>query len=224
MEIRGAPREAAGTKNSAWIRDREPLEQLMRAADVGSGGINELLLSSQSQASESPGQHETESGNAHNTGAAHTIFEGSQTNFFAIVGGALHTAPNGTVLEGTVRRLALEVCERENIEVVMEAPTLLCGGEGNDNPQSWDGALISSTSRLMLPIDEIYVPSAGAPSTAEDLKVKFNNQDPQALAPRLAKWVEEAVVAHSEPICSPHPNDNDIDNDNDNGTRSEEPR
>ena len=49
--------------------------------------------------------------------------EGSQTNFYAIVDGALVTAGEG-ILMGTVRRLALEVCERERIPVVLEAPDL----------------------------------------------------------------------------------------------------
>ena len=46
IEVRGAPRQDAGIKSSAWIKQRKPLEELLRAADVGPGGINELVLSS----------------------------------------------------------------------------------------------------------------------------------------------------------------------------------
>lgn len=46
IEVRGAPRQDAAIKSSAWIKQRKPLEELMRAADVGAGGINELVLSS----------------------------------------------------------------------------------------------------------------------------------------------------------------------------------
>jgi branched-subunit amino acid aminotransferase/4-amino-4-deoxychorismate lyase len=90
------------------------------------GPINELLLS------------DPESG---------AVLEGSQTNFFAIVGGTVHTAGEG-VLAGTVRRLTLEVCEREGIPVVLSPPRLA------DAAEKWEGAMISSTSRLLLPIDE----------------------------------------------------------------------
>ena len=63
------------------------------------------------------------------------------------------------VLEGTVRRLLLEVCEREGIPVVLKPPKLA------EAASKWEGALISSTSRLMLPIDELYehVTSRGVP-------------------------------------------------------------
>ena len=70
----------------------------MRGSNVGD--VNELLLVSDDGA----------------------ILEGSQTNFFAIepagAGKPSHvrTAGDG-VLEGTVRRLLLEVCEREGIPV-----------------------------------------------------------------------------------------------------------
>ena len=56
----------------------------MRQSAVGE--VNELLLA-------------TESGE---------VLEGSQTNFFAVIDGAVHTAGDG-VLAGTVRRLLLEV-------------------------------------------------------------------------------------------------------------------
>ena len=65
VEVRGQPRSNAAAKNSSWVSERAPLEALMRAGDVG-GPINELLLTEP------------------DTGA---ILEGSQTNFFAIIGG-----------------------------------------------------------------------------------------------------------------------------------------
>jgi branched-subunit amino acid aminotransferase/4-amino-4-deoxychorismate lyase len=167
VEVRGTPRANAAAKNSAWVADRAPLESLMRASAVGD--INELLLAT----------HDGE------------LLEGSQTNFYAIVDGAVHTAGSG-ILEGTVRRLLLEVCAREGIPVVLSPPKLA-------DAAAWEGALISSTSRLMLPIDELYVPNEGAPSTANDLRAAFET-GPGSLAHRLQALVTEEVDAHSTEI------------------------
>lgn len=168
VEVRGAPRENAAAKDSAWVSERAPLEALMRSADVG-GDVNELLL----------------------TNEAGEIYEGSQTNFFAIVDGAVHTAGEG-VLEGTVRRLLLEVCEREGVPVHLTPPVLA-------QAATWDAALISSTSRLLLPIDELYAPAEGLPSGASDLLVRFDNSSTGrgALAQQLREMVQSEVEAHS---------------------------
>ena len=99
------------------------------------------------------------------------------------------TAGEG-VLEGTVRRLLLEVCEREGIPVVLKPPKLA------EAASKWEGALISSTSRLMLPIDELYVPADGQPSKASDLRVACEN-DHGSLAARLRDLCAAEVVSHS---------------------------
>ena len=125
VEVRGEGRANAAAKDSGWVAERAPLEKLMAAAEVGP--VNELLLKDYQG----------------------RILEGSQTNFYAVVAGKLVTAGDD-ILKGTVRRLAIEVCEREGIPVVLEPPDL-------DNVADWDGCLISSTSRLMLPIDELFV-------------------------------------------------------------------
>ena len=167
VEVRGAPRANAAAKDSSWVAERAPLEELMRASAVGD--INELLLA-------------TEGG---------ALLEGSQTNFMALVDGAVHTAGEG-VLEGTVRRLLLEVCEREGIPVVLSPPTLPAADR-------WEGALISSTSRLLLPIDRLYAPREGRPSEEADLVRVFDN-GPDSLAARLRDLVSSEVLAHSSEI------------------------
>jgi len=142
----------------------------MRSAEVGP--INELLLA-------------TDSGE---------LLEGSQTNFYAIVDGAVHTAGEG-ILEGTVRRLLLEVCGREGTPVVLSPPRLADAGR-------WEGALISSTSRLLLPVDELYVPPDGEPSGEADRVAVFAN-GPGSLAARLQALVAAEVEAHSTEIGLP---------------------
>ena len=160
VEVRGAPRSNAMAKDSSWVADRAPLEALMGA------DFNELLLA-------------TEDGE---------LLEGSQTNFFAVQDGAVVTAGDG-VLAGTVRRLLLEVCDREGIPVIFRPPRL-------SEASQWDGVLISSTSRLLLPVDELYVPVEGRPSVAADRRAQFDN-GPGSLTARLRDRVSGEVVAHS---------------------------
>jgi len=146
VEVRGSPRENANAKDSSWVSDRAPLEKLMSQSTVGP--INELLLTNEQ---------------------THEILEGSQTNFYAIVNGKLHTADDG-ILKGTVRTLILDICEKEKIPIVLRPPTL-------DDIDQWEGALISSTSRLALPIDEVYIPSVNMPSQSTNVCKKFHNDD-----------------------------------------------
>jgi len=183
VEIRGSPRENAAAKDSSWVSDRAPLEALMKAA---TGGIemNELLLTA----------------NTNNE-----ILEGSQTNFYAIINDTLYTADEG-ILAGTVRTLVLDVCKRNNIPVVFQPPTLNKNERQNCD---WEGALISSTSRLALPIDAIYVPEEGQPSHhPSDLCKQFNNDD-SSLANRIQSLVAMEVEARSTPIV---PVDDETDN------------
>eukprot|EP00967_Tisochrysis_lutea_P124984 scaffold209587_cov30-Tisochrysis_lutea.AAC.3 len=163
VEVRGAPRSNALAKDSSWVSDRAPLEELLRP------DFNELLLA-------------TEDGD---------VLEGSQTNFFVLQGGKLVTAGKG-VLEGTVRRLLLEVCEREGVPVVFRPPNLA-------ECQEWDAAFVSSTSRLLLPVNELYVPESGKRSVDSDVRRTFE-YSPTALAIRLRDMVVGEVEAHSVPI------------------------
>jgi len=80
LQVRGAPRSNAEAKDSEWVRQRQGLVA-SKPQDV-----NELLLAD----------------------ADGTILEGLSSNFFVIMGGALHTAGEG-ILPGTVRDLALQV-------------------------------------------------------------------------------------------------------------------
>jgi len=167
VEIRGSPRTNAAAKDSSWVSDRAPLEELMKSADVE---MNELLLTSEDK----------------------EIFEGSQTNFYAIKDNTtLYTADEG-ILKGTVRTIVLDVCQKHNIPVVLQPPIFT-----TDN--NWDGALISSTSRLALPIDAIYIPKDGQPSKhPTDLYKEFNIDN--SLAKRIQSLVAKEVEDRSSPI------------------------
>lgn len=130
LEIRGQPRENALAKDSNWTSERKPLEQLM-ASDC-----DELILAD----------------------LAGGLPEGSQTNFYAIDAetGELVTAGEG-ILEGTVRRVVLDVCAAEGIGVRLESPSIEQARAGG-----WAGAAVSSTSRLFLPAHLVTLPGEGS--------------------------------------------------------------
>jgi thiol oxidase len=197
VEVKGAPRLNAKAKDSEWVRERQALESSMGA------GVNEIVLM------------DSDGG----------LPEGTQTNFFALQGGTLVTAGDG-VLEGTVRKLVLQVrmcarvaagflvshalpvqvCEEHSIPVRLETPNVRDIG-------TWEGAFISSTSRLLLPVDHIAVyppegaaadavPMAGAavaeysfPSLASQTAV-VNEQ----LARRIERLVMGEVLNNSERV------------------------
>jgi branched-subunit amino acid aminotransferase/4-amino-4-deoxychorismate lyase len=77
------------------------------------------------------------------------VMEGLTSNVFAIVDGAIVTAGDG-VLMGTVRRLILDVCKANGIPVREVPPKL-------DEVASWQGCIVSSTSRWSLPVAEVQV-------------------------------------------------------------------
>ena len=163
-EIRGAPRTNAKAKDSAWVKERKHLEDL-KPADV-----NEIVLHDEKGA----------------------LLEGTQTNFYVVMEGKLYTAGEG-VLEGTVRRLLLQVCAAHNVPVVLDPPPYI------KDVGKWEGALLSSTSRLALPIDWVGVPEEGKAFREGDVSHAFEYED-GCLTRRLAQWVEEEVAqASAEP-------------------------
>lgn len=183
VEVRGSPRTNAAAKDSSWVSDRAPLEALMAQCQAELAPINELLLTNQ----------------------AHEVLEGSQTNFYAIVDGTVVTAQEG-ILAGTVRGLVLDVCRAEGIPVLLEPPSLQHEYDRDNNSRApkWEGALLSSTSRLALPIDELYIPTPGKPSQKSDLRMAFDN-DKSSLARRIQSLVALEVEARSTPIGAGDP-------------------
>ena len=75
------------------------------------------------------------------------MYEGLSSNFFVIRSdGSLQTAPIDSVLVGTVMKRALN--DWKCSEIVFEHPKI-------SEIDTWKGAFITSTSRLILPIDKI---------------------------------------------------------------------
>lgn len=160
VQVGGAPRQHAIIKDSRWVKEREVIETTMDE------DIEEVLLMSDKG----------------------EILEGTQTNFFAVLDGPSQgEAPDGVVytsseniLLGTVRKVVLEVCAKYDIPVMYEAPKL-----NHLVKEQWCGAFITSTSRLVLPIDEITYPSA------VHLDIKASQKFPPC---PLVQFIQEKVA------------------------------
>lgn len=120
------------------------------------------------------------------------LLEGTQTNFYVVMEGKLWTAGEG-VLEGTVRKLVLEACAAHHIPVILHPPPNL------KDLQRWEGALLSSTSRLLLPIDWIGIPQETKSFQEGDVCRAFKYEN-DCLTSRLVEWVDDNILQSSVDI------------------------
>ncbi|KAJ2032503.1 hypothetical protein GGH91_001248 [Coemansia sp. RSA 2671] len=128
-------RDHPEAKSLQWVHDREALEQLIVSP------INEVVLI----------EHDSKDGPLR-------FYEGLSSNFFVTrrvslgrqpeyLNFQLLSAPLDSVLLGTIMKLVLQICDRDGISV-RYAPEF-------DALESWNGAFVSSTSRLVLPVSRI---------------------------------------------------------------------
>lgn len=113
-----------------------------------------------------------------------SVLEGMTSNFFAVIDGELWTAGEGVLL-GTVREILLEQCKAHNINVRLHAPSV-------DGMNRWEGCMISSTSRLALPVDELQLWDGTKYSTTY-----FSRG---GLTSAINEWVTSAIEAASEDL------------------------
>eukprot|EP01028_Stygiella_incarcerata_P001827 TRINITY_DN133_c0_g1_i1.p1 TRINITY_DN133_c0_g1~~TRINITY_DN133_c0_g1_i1.p1 ORF type:complete len:396 (-),score=85.65 TRINITY_DN133_c0_g1_i1:171-1238(-) len=131
VSVRKFWRQNPQAKDSKWVEERREAEKVVGEL------INEVLL----------------------VGPEGQVFEGLTSNFFAVLVNeetgkvTVKTAGSGC-LEGTVRSLVLEICEKMDIEVILEAPNVKELEDG-----LWTAAFITSTSRLILPIRRVFMDS-----------------------------------------------------------------
>lgn len=76
------------------------------------------------------------------------VLEGTRTNFFAVKNNKLYTAPNNCVLEGIIRKIIIDLANKNDIEVIEEEISY-------DSLNDYDEFFISSTSMNILPIKQI---------------------------------------------------------------------
>ncbi|KAG9063142.1 hypothetical protein KI688_004742 [Linnemannia hyalina] len=126
VEVRGSPRRHATAKDSQWVRDRSSLR-----ASMDKDSDEALLFENSTQ----------------------DIYEGLSSNFFAFdrERRTILTAPLDSVLQGTILKVVMNVCNVENIAFEFKFPNL-------KQIHEWEGAFVSSTSRLVLPIEKLVMP------------------------------------------------------------------
>jgi len=139
---------ARTSKDAAWVAQREAL---LRRPPRPAGHSNDAVDAGDGDGyGEGEGEGDGESKEEEvllADPATGEVLEGLSSNFFAVVGGAVHTAPAPEqVLGGTVRAAALAACAAEGVPVIGAAPRLR---------DAWEGAFLTSTSRLVLPLDAV---------------------------------------------------------------------
>lgn len=113
-----------------------------------------------------------------------SMYEGLSSNFYALVDGALHTAGEGILL-GSMREATLRVAQRLSVPVVLHPPQVA-------HLSAWDGCFISSTSRMLLPVDELSAPGHDPPLCRQFVR--------SGLVEALQQGVADEVAACSEPV------------------------
>jgi branched-subunit amino acid aminotransferase/4-amino-4-deoxychorismate lyase len=98
----------------------------------------------------------------------------------------VHTAGD-EVLKGTVRHIVLEVCRKESIPVTELPPRL-------EDVAKWEGCMVTSTSRLCLPVDRLLVSVPGAQLN------DVHTFEHGGLADRIDALVVGAIEASSEQV------------------------
>lgn len=147
-------------RDNAKAKDSEWVRQRAAMQDAKPSDVNEILLLD--------GQG--------------GVLEGMSSNVFVVEDGKVVTPDNG-ILVGTVRNLVLEVCQREGIPITFAAPKM-------DDANKWEGMFITSTSRLVLPVDSAELPDGrvlnfGSNSIVE----KLEQQTADAIRNRSEKFL-----------------------------------
>ncbi|CAO3612950.1 unnamed protein product [Cunninghamella blakesleeana] len=146
VEVFNKMRTMPAVKDSQWVRDRESLEKNKRT------DCNEVLLSD-------------DHGN---------IYEGMASNFFAVRQRSeeelnryndthrskyvVVCASLEYVLLGTVMKIIMAICEREKIDIEWVFPNIQ-----DARLNKWEGCFLTSTTRLLLPIETIYTNDGSSP-------------------------------------------------------------
>ncbi|OBZ89721.1 hypothetical protein A0J61_02237 [Choanephora cucurbitarum] len=80
------------------------------------------------------------------------LYEGMASNFLVVKDGTVYCASLDHILMGSILKIVIGLCEKHQIPFKWEFPTLQDAKQGN-----WEGCCVTSTSRLLLPIEAIYV-------------------------------------------------------------------
>ncbi|KAF9585205.1 hypothetical protein BGW38_003425 [Lunasporangiospora selenospora] len=96
------------------------------------------------------------------------LYEGLSSNLYVLHKDqrTILTAPLDSVLQGTILKVVLNTCNEENIPVDFTFPNL-------KQIDEWEGAFISSTSRLVLPIEKWVLPDGSVKEFPESPTIEL---------------------------------------------------
>jgi branched-subunit amino acid aminotransferase/4-amino-4-deoxychorismate lyase len=120
------------------------------------------------------------------------LYEGLSSNFFALMDGTLYTAGDNVLL-GSVRESVLRQAAALNVPVVLDPPRI-------DDIPRWEAAFVSSTSRMLLPIDELGVSRTHDDSNGSETSKRIFDYAPHSLARTLEAAVKADILSSSEQI------------------------
>ncbi|CAK4674358.1 unnamed protein product [Aphanomyces euteiches] len=121
------------------------------------------------------------------------LYEGSQTNFYVVQGDRVVTAEEG-ILKGTMRDLVIESCAALNIPIDYRSPSL-------DEIDSWTGAFITSTSRVLMPIQTFVYPNKlSADENGDKTKLEKKWEIPCSIVGRLHDHMFDTVRSHATKV------------------------
>lgn len=128
VECRGGPRSDPNTKNTAWVKERKPLEAA-RSSDI----TETILVGVDSD-------------------GCHTLLEGLVSNFFVVTKNLqVWTAPKDLVLPGSLRECVVASCEAMGVQLE-EKPVRLA------DFTEFEAAFITNARRYLVPVQTIRVP------------------------------------------------------------------
>jgi branched-subunit amino acid aminotransferase/4-amino-4-deoxychorismate lyase len=199
--VKIAHRENPLAKNSEWIRESEKLQ-----ADMPPD-VNEIVMAERPRvvaatlaaAPTSPLVSATPSAHVftfvNGSASSLVVLEGLSSNFFSVLDGVIYTAAAGVLL-GSVRNVVISVCQQYGIPLKLEAPRIA-------DRCRWQGAFITSTSRLVLPVNELLLPPEL--HCGGDSVLRFDCSDKDSLVARVQKLVLQSIHDSSERVLEPVP-------------------
>jgi branched-subunit amino acid aminotransferase/4-amino-4-deoxychorismate lyase len=115
------------------------------------------------------------------------VFEGLSSNFLAVVDGTVFTAGKG-VLKGTIRDMIIKICKKNGIPLQETPPNVADIGR-------WQGCIVSSTSRLSLPVAQVQVCN-----DHDGAALKVYDLPTHGIVATIDQLVLDAIDAASEPL------------------------
>jgi Amino-transferase class IV len=144
------------SKLSSWCRQRRPLEELFKGADIG-----DVILT----------KSDVDSGSSHcgkgPSSGTIELLEGLTSNLFVVgPGNIIRTPPSSLVLEGYARQLVMDAAVKCGYRVEI-CPILLEG------LPSWEDVFLTSSIRLIIPVQVMLLPS-DHPSSDPSTPMQFD--------------------------------------------------